>query len=43
MLYDAYVYDMNMMNMRYDEYEHKTKSLTLNVRPRFKGTVTKQV
>lgn len=37
-LYDEYVYDsMIMMSMRNDE--HGTKSLTLNVRPRFKAAL----
>jgi len=44
MLYDAYVYDsMNMMSMWNDEHEHGTKSLTLNIRPRVKGTFAEQV
>jgi hypothetical protein len=43
-LYDAYVYDnMIMMSMRNDEHEHETKSITLNVRLRFKGTLAEQV
>jgi hypothetical protein len=43
-LYDAYVYDsMIMMSMRCDEHEHRTKSLTLNVRRRLKDILAEQV
>jgi len=39
-----HVYDsMIMMSMRYNEHEHRTKSLTLNVRPRLKDILAKQV
>jgi hypothetical protein len=34
---------MSMMSMRYDEHEHRTKSLTLNVRPRLKDILVEQV
>jgi hypothetical protein len=43
-LYDAYVYDsMIIMSMRCDEHEHGIKSLTLNIRPRLKDILAKQV
>jgi hypothetical protein len=44
MFYDAYVYDsMIMISMWNDELDYRTKSLRLNARPRFKGTLTEQV
>jgi hypothetical protein len=34
---------MSMMNVWYDEHEHGTKSLKLNVRPRLKDILAEQV